>query len=44
MTLAFRDTIQPFLNHLAHERMLSPNTVSAYQQDLAAFTEYLGIQ
>ena len=41
MTLAFRDTIQPFLNHLAHERMLSPNTVSAYQQDLAAFTEYL---
>ena len=42
MTLAFRDTIQPFLNHLTHERMLSPNTVSAYQQDLAAFTEHLG--
>ncbi|MEK9533311.1 MAG: tyrosine recombinase XerC [Halieaceae bacterium] len=41
MTLAFRDTIQPFLNHLAHERMLSPHTVSAYQQDLAAFNEHL---
>lgn len=33
--------LQPFLDHLAHERRLSPNTVSAYRRDLDSFASGL---
>ena len=33
------DPLQPFLDHLAHERGLSPRTVSAYGRDVRAFLE-----
>ena len=35
------ESLQPFLDHLAHERRLSPNTVSAYQRDLEYFAAEL---
>ena len=35
------ESLQSFLDHLAHERRLSPNTVSAYRRDLEAFAEGL---
>src|SRR2546428_5753802 len=34
--------VEGFLRHLAGERNLSPNTVSAYQRDLAQFLEFCG--
>lgn len=35
--------VQEFLTHLARERDLSPNTVSAYRRDLTAFVEYMSL-
>src|SRR5437660_7716584 len=34
------DAVEGFLRHLAGERNLSPNTVSAYRRDLAQFTDF----
>jgi integrase/recombinase XerC len=34
--------VDEYLRHLAKERDVSPNTVTAYRRDLAAFVEYLG--
>ena len=34
--------VEEFLRHLAKERDVSPNTVIAYQRDLAAFVGFLG--
>ena len=34
--------VEEYLRHLAKERDVSPNTVVAYQRDLAAFVEFLG--
>jgi integrase/recombinase XerC len=34
--------VEQFLTHLAKGRNLSPHTVTAYQRDLAALTEFLG--
>lgn len=34
--------VADYLDHLAKERDVSPNTVLAYSRDLAAFVEYLG--
>jgi integrase/recombinase XerC len=34
--------VQEYLRHLAKERDVSPNTVTAYRRDLAAFVEFLG--
>ena len=36
------DLVAGFLEHLAKERDVSPNTVKAYRRDLAEFTEFLG--
>ncbi|MDA1081468.1 MAG: tyrosine recombinase XerC [Gemmatimonadetes bacterium] len=36
------DRVAEFLEHLAKERDVSPNTVKAYSRDLAEFTEFLG--
>src|SRR4051812_49206463 len=33
--------VQDYLTHLAKERDVSPNTVTAYTRDLAAFVEFL---
>lgn len=33
------DPLQPFLDHLAHERALSPRTVSAYARDVRSFLD-----
>ena len=35
------EDVQDFLRHLRKERDVSPNTVIAYERDLAAFTEHL---
>ncbi|HEY9229455.1 MAG TPA: tyrosine recombinase XerC [Gemmatimonadaceae bacterium] len=37
-----RDDISEYLDHLAKERDVSPNTVRAYSRDLSEFVEYLG--
>ena len=34
--------VADYLNHLAKERDVSPNTVRAYDRDLSAFVEFLG--
>jgi integrase/recombinase XerC len=34
--------VQEYLRHLTKERDVSPNTVTAYRRDLAAFVEFLG--
>jgi integrase/recombinase XerC len=36
------DTITDYLDHLAKERDVSPNTVRAYERDLRDFVDYLG--
>ena len=36
------DQIAAFLDHITFERGVAPNTVSAYQNDLRQFREYLG--
>ena len=36
------DAIQDYLDHLAKERDVSPNTVRAYERDLREFVAYLG--
>jgi integrase/recombinase XerC len=36
------DTIKEYLDHLAKERDVSPNTVRAYDRDLRDFVDYLG--
>jgi integrase/recombinase XerC len=36
-----QDEVADYLAHLAKERDMSPNTVRAYERDLAAFVEYL---
>ena len=36
------DAIADYLNHLAKERDVSPNTVRAYERDLREFVDYLG--
>ena len=34
--------VEEYLRHLAKERDVSPNTVTAYRRDLTAFVDYLG--
>lgn len=36
------DVLQEYLEHLQHERQLSPNTVTAYRRDLLGFVSFLG--
>lgn len=33
--------VQDYINHLTHERALSPNTIAAYQNDLSGFVFWL---
>lgn len=42
--LSARPEVAAFLEHLAKERQVSPNTVKAYRRDLEAFTDFLGRQ
>lgn len=35
--------VREFLSHITNERQLSPRTVRAYSEDLAEFTEFLGV-
>jgi integrase/recombinase XerD len=39
--MKFENALQSFLDHLAIERGLSSNSISAYKRDLAKFSEYL---
>ena len=37
-----REGVQAFLQYIAHEKQLSPQTVRAYRDDIAEFEEFLG--
>ena len=37
-----KSDVAEYLNHLAKERDVSPNTVTAYRRDLGEFTAYVG--
>ncbi len=39
-----RDQVASFLEHLQHERQLSPHTVAAYRRDLLRFLEHLAVR
>ena len=41
---AFADDIREYLEHLAHERRLSPHTLDAARRDLSAFANYCAQQ